>query len=689
MSKIAAEHLSRQAYVYIRQSTFDQVQNNRESKLRQYGLADHARRLGWPDVTVIDDDLGRSGSGIHRPGFERLLAALCGGEVGAVFCIEASRLARNGRDWHTLLEFCRLVGTLLIDEDGVYDPRQPNDRLLLGMKGTLSEMELSTFRQRSQAALDQKAKRGELFTTAPIGYVRTSSDRNDRIEIDPDLRIREAISLIFRKFAEFGSVRQVLIWLRQEHIELPAVNYEPDGRHIAWKLPIYATVHHILTNPTYGGAYAYGKTKTLARIAQGRKKLSKGMPVERENWQVLIIEHHAGYISWEEFESNRHLITQNANMKGNMVRGAAKGGGALLAGLLRCGHCGRKLHVAYSGTKGDVGRYSCQGSLINHGGPRCISFGSLRIDQRVSDDVLCQLKPLGIQASLEAIERQRRDEDERARHTELALEQARYEVTRARRQYDAIDPENRLVAAELERRWNDVLKIQAERQADLDSVRDHPMEPLTAASRDQLLQLGEDLPKLWDHPASSMEIKKRIVRTVLKEIVVTRRDEIIVALLHWHGGNHTQIEFTKNRTGEHRWSTDVETIDIVRALARTMHDAGIAAVINRLGKRTAKGHTWAAARVCTLRHDHQIAPHRDGEHLERNELGANEVSAILGVSIPTVLRHIRDKRLMATQACRGAPWVIRLADLDAFKAQISLREGPQSSNPNQLSMQFQ
>ncbi len=376
MSKIGAEHLSRRAYVYVRQSTLDQVHHNRESQLRQYGLADRARGLGWADVTVIDDDLGRSGSGNYRPGFERLLVALCGGEVGAVFCIEASRLARNGRDWHTLLEFCRLVGCLLVDEDGIYDPRQPNDRLLLGMKGTLSEMELSTFRQRSQAALDQKAKRGELFTSIPIGYVRA---HGNRIEKDPDARIREALDLAFRKFREFGSVRQVLLWIRQERIELPAVNYGPDGRHIVWKLPVYNTLLHILTNPTYGGAYAFGKTRTIARIVNGRKRVYAGNPLQREDWQALIIEHHAGYISWHEYEANRKLITNNANMKGNMVRGAVKRGSSLLAGLLRCGHCGRKLHVAYPGTKGTVARYNCQGSMINHGGPRCISFGAVQV----------------------------------------------------------------------------------------------------------------------------------------------------------------------------------------------------------------------------------------------------------------------------------------------------------------------
>ena len=234
---------------------------------------------------MIDDDLGRSGGGTHRPGFERLLAALCDGVVGAVFCIEASRLARNGRDWHTLLEFCRLVDTLLVDEDGVYDARQPNDRLLLGMKGTLSEMELSTLRQRSHAALMQKARRGELFTTVPIGFLRAP---NDRVQLDPDRRISEAIALVFRKFRELGSVRQVHLWLRQEQIELPSVLYGPEGRSVVWNLPAYHALNKILTNPAYGGAYVYGRTRTIARIEHGRKKSLKGQRVDPKDWEILI-----------------------------------------------------------------------------------------------------------------------------------------------------------------------------------------------------------------------------------------------------------------------------------------------------------------------------------------------------------------------------------------------------------------
>ena len=333
MNKITDEHLQRQAVVYVRQSTMDQVHNNRESQRRQYALTDRARTLGWKQVAVIDDDLGRSGGGSHRPGFERLLAVLCEGTVGAVFCIEASRLARNGRDWHTLLEFCRLVDALLIDEDGIYDARQPNDRLLLGMKGTLSEMELSTLRQRSQEALKQKALRGELFTSVAIGYVRAP---NDRLEIDPDRRIRKAIDLVFHKFRQFGSIRQVLMWLRQEHTELPSIVYGAEGRAVLWHLPVYNMVHHILTNPVYAGAYVFGRTKTVMRIEQGRKRSIAGQRLAQDKWQVLIHCHHKGYIEWDEYQDNQRQITHNAAMKGRLVRGPARRGEALLAGLLRC-----------------------------------------------------------------------------------------------------------------------------------------------------------------------------------------------------------------------------------------------------------------------------------------------------------------------------------------------------------------
>src|ERR1700745_1808629 len=305
MTKITTEHLARTAFVYVRQSTSDQLLNNHESRRRQYGLVDRARALGWATVGVIDDDLGRSGSGIARPGFEKLLAAICEGRVGAVVSIEASRLARNGRDWHTLIEFCGLVGTLIVDEDGIYDPRHPNDRLLLGMKGTMSELELSMFRQRSQEALKQKARRGALVLGVAAGYVKIG---RDRIEKNPDKRVQHARQLVFTKFAELQSARQVHIWLRDERIELPVMSRQGEAHGVVWRLPAYNIVHNILTNPIYTGAYAFGRRRVGVRVKGGRKHIRRGVQKPMAEWDVLIKDHHAAYITWGEFERNLRVI---------------------------------------------------------------------------------------------------------------------------------------------------------------------------------------------------------------------------------------------------------------------------------------------------------------------------------------------------------------------------------------------
>src|SRR5438132_4136968 len=324
MSKIAADHLTRRAYVYIRQSTIDQVHKNLESQRRQYGLADRARDLGWENVDVIDDDLGRSGAGIQRPGFERLLAALCEGLVGAVFCVEASRLARNGRDWHTLLEFCSVVGSLLIDADGIYDPRDPNDRLLLGMKEQISEMELANFRARAQAALAQKAKRGELIQRVAVGYVRTA---DDRLEKTPDVRVREAIELVFRKFNELGSARRLYFWLSTEKIQLPTV-IDGTGSAVRWQVPRYHSLLSLLQNPVYAGAYAYGRTRTQVHLAQGRKQVSRTRRRTPADWRVLITDHHDGYIGGAEYQPIQPYSAHNAVAPRHGVRAAARVGPA-------------------------------------------------------------------------------------------------------------------------------------------------------------------------------------------------------------------------------------------------------------------------------------------------------------------------------------------------------------------------
>jgi DNA invertase Pin-like site-specific DNA recombinase len=688
--KITPDHLARGAFIYIRQSTVDQLANNHESRLRQYGLADRARALGWTDVTVIDDDLGRSGSGVSRPGFERLLAAICEGRVGAVFAIEASRLARNGRDWHTLIEFCGLVGTVIVDEDGTYEPRHPNDRLLLGMKGTMSELELSLLRARSMEALKQKARRGELFFAVAVGYVKVG---RDKIEMDPDLRVREAIGLVFTRFAEMQSIRQVFLSLRGDQIALPYINSKNSGQHqLLWKLPVYATVNNLLTNPVYAGAYAFGRTGSRVMIENGRKRILRGYRKDRSDWAVLLVDHHEGYLSWPDYERNQRLIADNANGKGMMVRGAVRKGEALLAGLLRCGHCGRRLLVSYNGTKGDVGRYNCDATRSNPGADPCISFGALRVDEAVGAEIVRLLQPLGVEAAVHAITECEHQSGEKQRQLELALEQARYEAARARRQYDAVDPDNRLVAGELERRWNTALAAVRALEEELEALLRQRPAALSAEERQRLLQMGADLEAAWHHPAANAVTRKRIVRVVLREVVARVEDDQIQLLLHWQGGDHTRLTVRKNRRGQTRWSVEPETMELIRACARLMPDKAIAGLLNRTGKRTGRLNGWTQSRVRSFRNTHGIAVYADGEWAERGEVTLSEAARMLNLNPLTVLRQIHAGIIPAEQYCKGAPWVIKrrsIEDPDLVERAKMRRKGPSSSNPDQKTLVFQ
>jgi excisionase family DNA binding protein len=688
MNKIDADHLNRSAVVYIRQSTSEQLKFNTESRRRQYGLQERARALGWSEVIVIDEDLGRSGSGIVRPGFERLLATVCRGVVGAVLSIEASRLARNGRDWHTLLEFCGLVGTLIVDEDGIYDPRLPNDRLLLGMKGTMSELELSLLRQRSHEAIKLKAGRGELFTSVPVGYVRTE---RHRIEKDPDERVRAALDLVFRKFVELQSVRQVHLWLREERVELPFVDYVDSTRVVRWRPPVYSTVLRVLRNPIYAGAYVYGQRGSATRIEAGRKKVRRGIPRPMHEWEVLLKDQHEGYISWATFEQHQRIIMHNNTSRGGAVRGAIRRGEALLAGLLRCGHCGRRLQVRYGGVDGSVIRYQCRTALFRDGpGNDCISFGALRVETAVVEELLRVLKPEGLRAALEAAETLASEHDDRHHHLELALAQAQFEVGRAKRQYDAVDPENRLVAAELERRWNERLADHRRIEERIAVLDREPDGRLTAAERARLMELGHDLEQAWAHPAARPETRKRILRSVLVEVVARVLDpERIELTLHWRGGDHTRIEVIRSKTGQHRWTTPPDVKALIEVLARQTIDRKIAAILNRIGTRTARGHTWSETRVRVFRKDHDIPAYRQGERAERGEVAVGEAAAILAVHKMTLLRLIRRGVLPAHQLAPGAPWVIKRADLDLETVRRALtprRMRPETANADQGSL---
>lgn len=689
-TKITPTHLQRAAYIYVRQSTVTQVHEHLESQRRQYALTEHARACGWQQIEVVDEDLGRSGSGrVARPGFERLVAAVCDETVGGVFALEASRLARNNRDWHHLVDLCGLTATLLIDGEGVYDPRDFNDRLLLGLKGTMSEWELGVMRQRSLEALRLKAARGELYTTVPIGFLRT---RDNRLELDPDQRIQQAIRLVFQQFAASGSLRQALLWFRSEGVELPAVDYGPFGRTVVWKIPVYNTLHNIITNPIYAGAYVFGRTVTRTKVTAGRPVKITGVRREQRDWAVFLQDHHGGYISWADYEAAQAQLRENAQMKGLMSRGAARKGDALLAGLLRCRRCGRRLHVTYTGTQKRVRRYACRGAMINHGTDKCLSFGGLAIERAVEEAVLAVLAPGAIDAALAAAqdaERARRTQQE---HAQLKLEQLRYEAERSRRQYDAVDPAHRLVAAELERRWNAAL--------DAVAAQERLVSELTAAApeaipdRAALLALATDLPSLWQDPRTDVRLKKRIVRALIAELLVDVDDQAarIDVVIRWAGGQHSALSVRKQRKGEHRYTTARDVVDLVRELVHVLPDSQIAAVLNRMGFRTGRGNTWTVSRVVTLRHSHQIPVHDAARAAREGWLTLEAAAAHLEVS-PTVVRTLITRGMLpAKQVVPTAPWVIQAPDLacEAVQRYIAAvhrgHRGPRIGDAAQLTL---
>ena len=688
MNKITSDHLARAAFVYVRQSTAYQVVNNLESQRRQYGLVERARQLGWDDVQVVDDDLGRSGGGTARPGFEKLLAAICEGKVGAVVSLEASRLARNGRDWHTLLEFCGLVGTLIVDEEAIYDARSPNDRLLLGMKRTMSEMELSVLRQRSVEAMRHKARRGELHLTVAVGYTKTD---DNRIEKEPDRRVKDGISLVFRKFAELQSVRQVLLWFRQENVLVPTIVPVRGKRPIEWKAPVYHTLHHILTNPVYAGSYAYGRRGTRVTIEGGRKRIMRDtLRRDWKEWEVLIHDHHESCITWAEFERNQHLIADNANGKSYMGRGSIRRGEALLPGLFRCARCGRRLHIHYTGKGGNTQRYVCKGAFSVKAAINCIGFGGMRVDRVVVQEVLDRLHPLGIEAALAAMAAQSEQQSDKRQQIDNAIQQAQYETARARRQYDAVDPDNRQVAGELERRWNEKLvqlrDLEIQRES-LDQAK--PTLSLSAEERERLMSLGKDLAKAWNSPGASIETRKKIIRLLVQEIIVDVVDDSLALVIHWQGGDHTQMTVKKNKIGQTRWTVEADVAELVRVLARQLPDMAIAAILNRSGKLTGRGATWTRTNVCGLRKTNDIPVYREGERAERGQVTLDEAADILNVSRATAYRMVCRGVFPAQQLCPGAPWIIQLADLQQdgvrYDAETRRSRRPISDNPLQNS----
>ena len=678
---LPATVLKRKAVVYVRQSTQTQVQTNLESQRRQYDLVDEARNRGFRDVEVIDDDLGRSASGtMARPGFDRLVAWLCAGDVGAVLCFDASRLARNGRDWHHLLELCGLVGARVIDLDGVYDPCRPNDRLLLGMKGSISEFELGVLRARMYDAARSKARRGELRISVPVGYVW---DREIGLGLDPDMRLQEAVRLIFARFRELGSARQVLLSLAADQLHFPRPS---DGRRMIafdWTPIRYRNVISVLKNPFYAGAYIYGKSEHRTAIVNGRAQKTYGHGKPFEEWEVVLKDHHEGYIDWAEFERNQKQLAANAYGRVGEVK-SGRGGQALLVGLLRCARCGRRLKVAYYGRKGRA--YRCDNPNLMLAAARCLTFGSSRVNSVLARELLRAVEPIAVEAAM-AAERLRMERVNERRHIlELDLQKARYEASLAERRYAACDPDNRLIAAQLEKSWETALRQVEACQARLEPARDITQ----SANAADFLGLANDLETAWTSPNVSMRSRQQLLRALVVDIIADVDEAVrdVILTIHWRGGQHSQLRVRKPKSGEHGCRTPDEALAVISSMAARWPDEHIAASLNRMGMRTGQGKTWTAHRVGSLRRVHGIhaylSAEKDGEWLTMRD-----AAAALGVSSHTIRRLIQAGVLPAAQVVPDAPYQIRSSDLhsQAVTTAIARKGRPcRSESPGPLPM---
>jgi DNA invertase Pin-like site-specific DNA recombinase len=664
--KIKPEHLARKAIVYLRQSSERQVRQNLESQRLQYELAERIRGLGWQEIEVINSDLGCSAAmaSAAREGFERVLSSVALGEVGIVVSREVSRLSRTDKDWCRLVEVCQIFGTLIGDEQQVYDLSYLDDQLVLGIKGALSVVELKVLRQRLQAGQESKARRGELLKRLPVGYLK---DGTGKVVLHPDRRVCEAIQLVFTKFRELWSVRQTFQGFRDHDVELPANPIR--GTRLIWKIPSQSLVADILRNPFYGGAYVWGRRPTETLLVNGRLKKRQAANRRPEECRVFSAGHHVGYMDWATYEENQRMTRRNSvNWEPEESMSAIRAGQGLLVGLLRCGHCGRKLHVGYWGGTGTNARYLCKGDY-DDGGQYCIGFGGAMVDRRLSEERLKAISPLGVEASFKAMEELSSGEAAQRAALSSKLEQLEYEARRAFEQYDVVDARNRLAAAELERRWNEKLEESETVRQQLSCLAERRCS-LSADEESSILSMGEHFAEVWHSDGCPPTLKKMIFRTVFEEIIARSNPEkkTLYFTIHWKGGVHTQLEMDRPRSATDT-ATPMEALEIIRRMAVRHGDDQIASVLNQLGHSTGKGNRWNQTRVATARKNHSIAGQKRAVP-DPERMSLNEVARLCGVSHRSIERLVEAGLLHREQVTARAPWEIRRVDLDAEPVQL-------------------
>jgi len=675
--KITHSHLKRNAYIYIRQSTEHQVQENIESQQRQYELVLLAQQYNWHEdsIIVIDDDLGRSASSTTgRTGFAKLVADVALNKAGIIFGLEVSRLARNNRDWYQLLDLCSMTGTLIADQDGVYDPSSFNDRLLLGLKGTMSEAELHMIKSRMLQGLYHKAKKGELKFKLPVGY---QFDHDGKIIKSHDEQVVHIIDLTFKKFFEIGSVNGVLKYFLEESLLFP--RQATFDKKIRWVRPYYKAIRDTLKNPLYTGTYVFGRTKVVKELDKHGNQISRQKTQNMEDWDVVIHDHHPAYISWNQYLKIQKQIEKNTTPPKSQASQVVREGSALLQGLARCGNCGRSMHVSYHGQgKKSYPYYICNMAYRSFSEHYCQSIGGRRIDQAVSDAFLEAVSPASLNIHLKAMQQIQHQQDMALEQLQLQLERAQYEAERAFRQFDAVEPENRLVARTLEKQWNESLKRVEEIKARIKERKKTFQDRLSKIQEEQVRRLAHNLPALWNAPTTTDKDRKMLLRAAIQEVQLTKIDRDVTVKILWAGGAVTEqiVHLPKVRSKRH---TSLDIVELVRQLAKKFTDDQIARILIRQGHKTATGLTFNAHKVANLRRNYGIPRYKKPKGQQPKSYTAQQAARILQVSVPTIHNWLNAGFIKGEQLTKGAPWEIFLTDEDIKR--LTAQDAPEGWLP--------